>query len=53
MYNKGIAHMIIYASGHKRYWREFPGLVTLERNSKDGREWWRNNMDEFRLSTDK
>jgi hypothetical protein len=47
MYNKGTAHMIIYRSGHKRYWRVFPGPVTVERNSMEGREAWRDSLVEF------
>jgi hypothetical protein len=51
MYNKGTAHMIIYKSGAKRYWRLFPGPVTVERNSREGREAWRDRCVPFSLPT--
>jgi hypothetical protein len=51
MYNKGAAHMIIYKSGAKRFWRKFPGEVTIERNSKEGRESWRDTSTPFSLRT--
>lgn len=41
-YKKGNACLIIYSNGAKRYWREFPGKLTVYR-AKQGREtWWEN-----------